>query len=111
MKEGRVVKLKGFSFICWADKSWKKIIAIVIFNYGSFSKITIPMYQPTSHCSNSLSESHQANGPQNSGKMYSIATKVAKDPERYFKLQSHVPEQNNFIGKQCYSVFGPLFDE
>ncbi|KNZ47539.1 hypothetical protein VP01_6328g1, partial [Puccinia sorghi] len=29
----------------------------------------------------------------------------------YFKLQSHVPEQKTFIGKQFYLVSSPLFDE
>ncbi|KNZ58562.1 hypothetical protein VP01_1905g4, partial [Puccinia sorghi] len=37
--------------------------------------------------------------------------KVAKDPDGYCKLQSHVPEQKTFIGKQFYLVSGPLFDE
>ncbi|KNZ63019.1 hypothetical protein VP01_11987g1 [Puccinia sorghi] len=32
-----------------------------------------------------------------------IAAKVTKDPDGYFKLQSHVPEQNTFIGK-CNTI-------
>ncbi|KNZ51394.1 hypothetical protein VP01_3973g8 [Puccinia sorghi] len=40
-----------------------------------------------------------------------IAAKVAKDPEAYCELQSHVPEQKTFIGKRFYLVSGPLFDE
>ncbi|KNZ63562.1 hypothetical protein VP01_11282g1, partial [Puccinia sorghi] len=40
-----------------------------------------------------------------------IAAKVAKDPDGYCELQSHVPEQNTFIGKRFYSVSSPLFDE
>ena len=40
-----------------------------------------------------------------------IAAKVAKDPEGYCELQSQVPEQKTFLGKQFYLVSGPLFDE
>ncbi|KNZ52392.1 hypothetical protein VP01_3597g1, partial [Puccinia sorghi] len=52
---------------------------------------------------------NQSNGPQYAGKI--MAAEVTKDPDRYCELQSHVPEQNTFIGKQFYSVLGPLFDE
>ncbi|KNZ47397.1 hypothetical protein VP01_6428g2, partial [Puccinia sorghi] len=31
-----------------------------------------------------------------------IAAKVAKDPDGYCELQSHVPEPNTFMGKQFY---------
>ncbi|KNZ48444.1 hypothetical protein VP01_5668g1, partial [Puccinia sorghi] len=96
------------SFICWADQSCKNIIYIVI--------------------SISYQNPNQSNGPSYSGKMYSlgwrkgyeeaskigitgIAAKVAKDPDGYCKLQSHVPEQNTFIGEHFYLVYGPLFDE
>ncbi|KNZ61554.1 hypothetical protein VP01_1385g4, partial [Puccinia sorghi] len=54
---------------------------------------------------------NQSNGPQYAGKMYSIAAKVAKDPDGYCELQSHVPEQNTFIGKWFYLVSSPLFYE
>ncbi|KNZ62985.1 hypothetical protein VP01_11g8 [Puccinia sorghi] len=40
-----------------------------------------------------------------------VAAKVAKDPDRYCKLQIHFPEKNTFIGKWFYLVSGPLFDE
>ncbi|KNZ61079.1 hypothetical protein VP01_14556g1 [Puccinia sorghi] len=40
-----------------------------------------------------------------------IAAKVTKDPDGYFELQSHVPEQNTFIGEWFYSVPSPLFDK
>ncbi|KNZ45805.1 hypothetical protein VP01_779g7 [Puccinia sorghi] len=43
--------------------------------------------------------------------MLGTSEKVTKDPDRYCKLQSHVPEQNTFIGKWFYLVSGPLFDE
>ncbi|KNZ48056.1 hypothetical protein VP01_5933g2, partial [Puccinia sorghi] len=39
----------------------------------------------------------------------SIAAKVAKDPEGYRELQTHVPEKNNLIGENSYMVSGPLF--
>ncbi|KNZ62806.1 hypothetical protein VP01_12218g1, partial [Puccinia sorghi] len=33
------------------------------------------------------------------------------EPDGYCKLQSHVPEQNTFIGKRFYFLSSPLFDE
>ncbi|KNZ45999.1 hypothetical protein VP01_7635g1, partial [Puccinia sorghi] len=60
------------SFICWADQSWKKIISIVKFYLQNI--ISQTAYQ----------NPNQSNGPQYSGKMYSIAAKVAKDPDGYF---------------------------
>ncbi|KNZ57871.1 hypothetical protein VP01_2051g1 [Puccinia sorghi] len=64
---------------------------------------------------------NQSNGPQYAGNIYSvgwqkvyeeaskigitgIAAKVAKDPDRYCKLQSHVPEQNTFIVKKQHNA-------
>ncbi|KNZ59032.1 hypothetical protein VP01_1812g3 [Puccinia sorghi] len=40
-----------------------------------------------------------------------IAEKAAKDPDGYCKLQSHVLEQETFIGKQFYSISRPLVNE
>ncbi|KNZ46151.1 hypothetical protein VP01_7509g1, partial [Puccinia sorghi] len=36
-----------------------------------------------------------------------IAEKVSKDPDGYCKLQSHVLEQNTFIGKWLYLDWNP----
>ncbi|KNZ46861.1 hypothetical protein VP01_6897g1, partial [Puccinia sorghi] len=71
---------------------------------------------------------NQSNIPQYAGKMYSlgwqkgyeesskigitgIAAKVSKDTKVYRELQTHVPEQRNFIGEWFYFISGPLFDE
>ncbi|KNZ43920.1 hypothetical protein VP01_970g3 [Puccinia sorghi] len=161
MNEGRGVKLKAKcqkerqlnanlklsgiahlpSFICWADQSWKKIIAI--FKFYPFSTMDPSLksqYQRLSqHCKNKHAQlpackisllkqpiriptSQMAltmlkiyilgwqKGYEEASKIgiTGIAAKVAKDPDGYCKLQSHVPEQNTFIGKQFYSVSGPL---
>ncbi|KNZ56837.1 hypothetical protein VP01_2305g2, partial [Puccinia sorghi] len=80
-----------------------------VFNYGSFSQITIQMSKPTHHCSNSLSESQPGYEEVLKMCIMGIAAKVTKYPEGYCKLQRHFPEQN--IGKGCYSFSSPLFDE
>ncbi|KNZ60428.1 hypothetical protein VP01_15567g1, partial [Puccinia sorghi] len=79
-----------------------------ILNYRSFSQITIPTSKPTSHFSNSLSEYQPGYEEASKIGITGIAAKVTKDPDGYCKLQSHVPEQNTFIGQRFYSVSSPL---
>ncbi|KNZ46070.1 hypothetical protein VP01_7586g1, partial [Puccinia sorghi] len=106
---------KSHSFSGLINLGKKSLLLSILsgFNHGSFSQITIKMSQPTSHFSNSLSESQLQNGYEEASKIgiTGIAAKVAKDPDGYCKLQSHVPEQNTFILKQFYLVSGPLFYE
>ncbi|KNZ63669.1 hypothetical protein VP01_1115g1, partial [Puccinia sorghi] len=73
-----------------------------IFNYGSFSQITIP-----------TSNLGWRKGYEEASKIgiTGIAEKVAKDPDRYCKLQSHFPEKTPFIDKQFSLVHGPLYHE
>ncbi|KNZ53912.1 hypothetical protein VP01_30g5 [Puccinia sorghi] len=77
-----------------------------VFNYGSFSQITIQIQMP-------LDILGWRKGYEEASKIgiTGIAAKVVKDPDGYCELQSHVPEQKTFIGKQFYSVSGPLFYE
>ncbi|KNZ52608.1 hypothetical protein VP01_3502g6, partial [Puccinia sorghi] len=82
-----------------------------VFNYGSFSQITIPTSKPPSHCSNSLTESQPRYGEASKIGTTGIAAKGSKDLEGYLHLQTHVPKQNTFIVKQFYSISYPLFDE
>ncbi|KNZ47933.1 hypothetical protein VP01_6032g1 [Puccinia sorghi] len=83
-----MIQLFDKSFICLANESPKNVVA-VIYSLGWQNR-----YEESSKIG-----------------ITGIAAKVSKDTEAYYELQTHFPEQKNFIGKHFYLVSGPLFDE
>ena len=120
------------SFICWANSSHKKVIAVVKFHpFSSMDPDIKAQYEFLSQhlfAQSNFKNSNKTNGPAYSGEMYilgwrkaykaenkvgiqGISDKVQKDQLGFEDLQTHVPKINNFIGDWFKSVSQPLFDE
>ena len=127
-----MIRFFNKSFICWADQSRETVVAVVKFHpFATMDPSLKSQYQRLSQHlikQSTYQTPNKSNGPQYAGKMYNlgwrkgyereskigitgIAEKVSKNPEEYKELQTHVAEQNTFIGERFYSVSAPLFEE
>ncbi|PLW14620.1 hypothetical protein PCANC_02559 [Puccinia coronata f. sp. avenae] len=126
------IRLMRDSFICWADPSHDKLIAVIKFHpFSAMDPALKAQYEFLSQhliSQTQFQNANKSNGPAYSGKMYSlgwrkafeantkvsiqgISDKVKQDQLGFEDLQTHVPTINRFIGNCFQSVSQPLFDE
>ncbi|PLW21367.1 hypothetical protein PCANC_03854 [Puccinia coronata f. sp. avenae] len=126
------IRLMRDSFICWADPSHDKLIAVIKFHpFSAMDPALKAQYEFLSQhliSQTQFQNANKSNGPAYSGKMYSlgwrkafeantkvsiqgISDKVKQDQLGFEDLQTHVPTINRFIGNCFQSFSQPLFDE
>ncbi|PLW18564.1 hypothetical protein PCASD_12792 [Puccinia coronata f. sp. avenae] len=126
------IQLMRDSFICWADPSHQKLIAVIKFHpFSAMDPALKAQYEFLSQhliAQTQFQNANKSNGPAYSGEMYSlgwrkafeantkvgiqgISDKVKQDQLGFEDLQTHVPKIDCFIGDRFQSVSQPLFDE
>ncbi|PLW18734.1 hypothetical protein PCASD_15392 [Puccinia coronata f. sp. avenae] len=126
------IQLMHDSFICWANPSHQKLIAVIKFHpFSAMDPALKARYKFLSQhliAQTQFQNANKSNGPAYSGKMYSlgwlkafevnskagiqgISDKVKQDQLGFEDLQTHVPTIDCFIGDCFQSVSQPLFDE
>ena len=119
-------------FICWANPSHQKLIAVIKFHpFSAMDPALKAQYDFLSQhliAQTRFQNANKSNGPAYSGKMYSlgwrkafkaknkvgiqgISAKVRQDQLGFEDLQTHVLKIDNFIGDCFQSVSQPLFEE